>query len=65
MIQIKKFIDRVSLADSKKQTSVVMSMEDARYLRDEISKLLVDLHNNESQLPEPTIEVVMTGGKFK
>jgi hypothetical protein len=65
MIQIKKFIDRVSSIDSKKQTTVVLSIEDARYLRDEISKLLVDLHNAEKEAPEPTVELVMTGGTFK
>ena len=29
MIQIKKFIDRVSSADSRKQTTVVLNIEDA------------------------------------
>ena len=65
MTQIKKFIDRVSLADSKKQTTVVLSIDDARFLRDEVSKLLLDLHSIQKETPEPTVEVVMTGGTFK
>jgi thymidine kinase len=64
MSQIKKFIDRVTLADSKKQTTVVMPIDEARFLRDEVSKLLLDLHTSEKEKPEPTIEVVMSGGKF-
>lgn len=65
MSQIKKFIERVSSADSKRQTTVVLSIDEARFLRDEVSKLLVDLHDIEKEVPEPTIEVVVTGGSFK
>lgn len=65
MIQLKKFIDKVSVADSKKQTTVVLSMDDARFLRDEISKLLMDLHELKKEVPESTIEVVVSGGTFK
>ena len=65
MSQIKKFIDKVSAADSKKATTLVLPIEEARFLRDELAKLLLDLREAEKEIPEPTIEVVVTGGTFK
>lgn len=65
MNQIKKFIDKVSTADYKKSQTVILPIDEARFLRDEVAKLLVDLHGVEKEIPEPTIEVVVTGGKFK
>lgn len=65
MNQIKKFIDKVSYADSKRANTVILSMDEARFLRDELAKLLMDLHQAEKEVPEPTIEVVVTGGTFK
>lgn len=65
MSQIKKFIERVTSADSKKQPNIVLPIEEARFLKDEISKLLLDLHEAEKEMPESTIEVVVTGGTFK
>ena len=65
MSQIKKFIDKVTSADIKKQSTVVLSIDEARFLRDEVAKLLMDLHDMEKEVPEPTVEVVVTGGTFK
>lgn len=65
MSQIKKFIDKVSHADSKRSTTIVLPIEEARFLRDELTKLLLDLREAEKEIPEPTIEVVVTGGTFK
>lgn len=65
MHQIKKFIDKVSAADSKKATTVVLPIDEARFLRDALAKLLLDLHEVDKEVSEPTIEVVITGGKFK
>lgn len=65
MSQIKKFIDKVTSADVKKQNTVVLSIDEARFLRDEVAKLLMDLHEAEKEMPEPTIDVVVTGGTFK
>ena len=42
MIHIKKFIDKVSLIESKQGKDVVMPISDARGLRDELAKILVD-----------------------
>jgi len=67
MIHIKNFLDRVSHLDSKRAKDLVLPMQDARGLRDEIAKLLTDLHENNSKnsKKEEVIKVEITGGKFK
>jgi len=65
MIHIKKFIDKISAMESKQNKDVVIPMQEARYLRDEISKLLADLYSNQDKKPEEIIKVEITGGKFK
>jgi hypothetical protein len=62
MTNIKKFIDRVAIADGKQAREVSMILSDAKALRDEIMKLIID--NNQKTNSE-TVEVVMQGGKFK
>lgn len=67
MIHIRKFIDKVSHMDSKRAKDLVLPMSDARILRDEIAKLLSDLHEltNKDQGKEEIIKVEITGGGFK
>ena len=67
MIHIKNFIDKVSFLESKMNKDLVMPMTDARMLRDEISKLLIDLNEAKSKKDnkEEVIKVEITGGKFK
>lgn len=67
MIHIKKFIDKVSIIESKQGKDVVIPMVEARGLRDEVSKLLSDLHdyNTNKQEQEEIIEVQVKGGNFK
>ena len=64
---IKKFIDKVSLMESKTNKDLVVSMTDARGLRDELSKLLTDLHElqNSKSKKDEVIQVEIVGGKFK
>lgn len=62
MTNIKKFIDRVAIADGKQSREVSMLLSDAKALRDEIMKLIID--NNQKNSSE-VVEVVMQGGKFK
>lgn len=67
MIHVKRFLDKVSIAESKQTKDIVMTMVDARGLRDEVSKLLSDLHElttKKNSDPE-IIKVEITGGKFK
>jgi hypothetical protein len=60
MSYIKKFIDKIATLDSRQAREVILPMSEAKQLRDEISKLLVDQVN---QTSEEKIEVVMNGGK--
>ena len=69
MLQIKRFIDKMAVAESKQTKDLVLPMSDARGLRDEISKLLSDLYAmSEGQNKEKEAEIVqieITGGSFK
>lgn len=65
MIHITNFIDRVSLVESRKSKDLVMPVSEARGLRDEIAKLLVELKQLNSNKAEEIIEVEITGGSFK
>lgn len=65
MIYIKKFIDKVSIVESKQGKDLVIPMIEARGLRDELAKLLTDLHTlNSKPKEEPTINVVVKGGNW-
>lgn len=67
MIHVKRFLDKVSLSESKQTKDIVIPINEARGLRDEISKLLSDLHelNSKSKSEPEVIKVEITGGKFK
>jgi len=67
MVNIKRFFDKVSHLEGKKQKDVVLPIAEARGLRDEIAKLLSDLHelNTKENSKEEVIKVEITGGKFK
>ena len=67
MIQINRFIEKVSLSEGRKIRDVVLTLEEARGLRDELSKLLSDLYdkNQNSSKKEELIKVQITGGTFK
>ena len=65
-MHIKRFIDRVAHVEGRQGKDVVIPLADARALRDELSKLLVDncklLEGVTKQVE--TIQVEVTGGKF-
>jgi hypothetical protein len=67
MLYIKKFIDKVSHMETKQNKELVISAVDARGVRDELGKLLTDLHTltTENNKPQETIQVEIVGGKFK
>ena len=67
MIQIKRFIDRVASIESRQGKDVVIPLSDARGLRDELAKLLVD-HYEVSEGKKNSSEVIqveIVGGKFR
>jgi hypothetical protein len=68
MINIKKFIDKVSTIDARSSRDVVLTLSEARMLRDEIAKLLVDrlesIQRNSSLSSEEVTQVEIVGGKW-
>lgn len=66
MIQIKRFIDKIASIDSRQGRDVVLPISDARALRDEITKLLLDQKENAPAAVQndEVIEVVMKGSSF-
>jgi hypothetical protein len=64
MIIIKRFIDKVS---ATKGTNLVLPIDEARTLRDEIAKLITEnyeLLNNKKTTDEPVIQLEINGGKW-
>ena len=65
MIQIKRFIDKIASMEARQSKDVVMPIADARALRDEITKLLIDQKEAGSvSNKDDVVEVVMRGGKW-
>ena len=65
MIQIKRFIDKIASIEARQGKDVVLTIADARALRDEITKLVIE--QKETATPtknDEVIEVVMRGGKW-
>lgn len=62
MNHIKKFIDRIAMAEARNVREVIMPLNEAKELRDELTKVLLDQRDNK---PEDVVEVVMRGGSFK
>lgn len=68
MLHIKNFMNKVSVVESKQSKDLVIPINDARGLRDEIAKLLADLHelhNNKSSNDGEIINIDIKGGSFK
>jgi hypothetical protein len=68
MIIIKRFIDKVSASEGKINSNVILPMEEARMLRDEIAKLLSDnydlLNKKKESIDDTVIQVEVNGGKW-
>lgn len=61
MSQIKKLMDRISLAEGRNSKDVVLTLQDARLLRDEILTILLDKKQPGN---DEVVEVVVNGGKW-
>jgi hypothetical protein len=66
MIHIKRFIDKVTSIEGKQGKDVVIPIMEARGLRDELAKLLIDrIEKLETAKTAPEmLEVEIVGGKF-
>ena len=65
MNYIKNFVDRITTAESKQVTNFVMPLSDARGLRDEVVKLLADLHTLAEVDKNQITNIMIKGGTFK
>jgi len=66
MVHIKRFLDKVSLQESKKSKDVVIPIDEARGLRDEVAKLIADLYQtSEIKKTEEVVNIEIKGRDFK
>lgn len=67
MVHIKKFLDKITHLESTRTKDVVMPLNEARGLRDEIAKLLSDYYalNESVNKKEEVIKVEIKGSGFK
>ena len=66
MLHIKDFVNKVSLGETKRNNNVVLSIDQAKGLRDELVMLLSDLHElKKEKNNEETVDVQVKGGSFK
>ena len=68
MLHIKRFIDKVAVAEAKQTKDLVLPIADARGLRDELTKLLSDLYElsqNPTKIKDSdVVEIQVKGGSF-
>jgi hypothetical protein len=68
MLHINKFIDRVKAAESRSQRDLIMTLNEARDLHGDITKLLLILQVLREQSPvtsvEPITSIEVAGGSF-
>ena len=67
MIQIKKFIDKISLADGTQGKTIILPISEARALRDELAKLMADnyeLLSSKSKVASGVTNIEIVGGRF-
>ena len=61
MSNIKKFVDKIAIAESRNAREIVLTLSEAKELRDEITKVLVD---NQREQTDDVIHVEMRGSKW-
>ena len=65
-LHINKFIDRVNAAESRGQKDLHLTLQEARDLHRDITKLLLNLESVLTRLAnERTIDVEVQGGSFR
>jgi len=64
MSYIKKFIDKIATSEARGSREIVITLADAKLLRDEITKFLLDQKQQTNTSTDEKIEVVFSGGKW-
>lgn len=69
MIHVRQFLDKMAVMEARQNKDVVLPISDARGLRDDIARLLADLHELTTKAgPAPQtdiLQVEISGGTFK
>jgi hypothetical protein len=66
MLHVKKFLEKMTLVEAKQNKDLVLPINDARGLRDDIAKLLSDYYEmSNKQKNESVIDMQIKGGSFK
>jgi len=69
MLHINRFMDKMAVADTRQNKDLVLPMPEARGLRDEITRLLADLHElnkkNNQEKDNEVLQIEVKGGSFK
>jgi len=65
MLHIKKFFDKLTAIEGRQSKDIVLPIADARGLRDDISKLLMDLRKEDSLKEKEVVQIQIKGGTFK
>lgn len=66
MIFIKKFLDKISAIEGRNTRDLIISLDDARGLRDDINKLIIENYDllKQDKKTEPVIQVELSGEKW-
>lgn len=68
-MHINRFLDKMAVVDAKQNKDVILPIADARGLRDDITRLLADLHElskkRDSEQKDEVIQIEVKGGSFK
>lgn len=65
MMHIKRFIDKVASMEGRQGKDVILSISDARSLRDEIAKLVLgQFEVKTGSKPDEVTQVEVKGGKW-
>jgi hypothetical protein len=63
-MHIARFVDRIKAAESRGQRDMVMSLQDAKDLHADITKLLLVLQDTATVRSAPPSEIEIQGGSF-
>jgi hypothetical protein len=61
MLNVKKFIDKVALAEARGSIQVVLPLSEAKQLRDDVMKIMLDQRD---YTKDNDIQVVMRGERW-
>ncbi len=65
MMFIKRFLEKMTAIDGRQGRDLILSLDEARGLRDDLNQLLIDNYElSKTEKKEQVIQVEVTGGKW-